>query len=169
MSCCFLKGPEGPPVISPGRLGLAQKESEPQPPSIDGIVLKAPAPPPEDEWPKPPAEPHPFLVEAFEKSPETFAAVYSQWQQQQQQQQKDEEELLATNNNERDGRSAINPKRKRLSYDQFVTAAIVTGELDIQRSAYTVFTPSDSYLGKLNISLPILALKDQECVRRIIR
>lgn len=136
-----------------------QRTSEPQPPSIEGIQLKSPAPPPIDEGPQPPAAPDPFLLEAFEKSPETFPAVYNKWQEEQQQEQSD---------NEREGRATGNTKRKTVTYDQFVTASIVTG-LDLQRSVYTMFAPSDPYLISLNISLPTTALKDAECVRQIVR
>lgn len=150
----FSKEPEGPPLSSPIHLDIHQRASGPQPPSTDGIVLKAPAPPPnsEDE-PQPPASPDPFLLEAFEKSPETFPAVFSQWQQQ--------SDLL------RDGR-AVQSKRRWPTYDQFVTAAIVTG-LNIQRSTYTLFAPSDAYLTKFKISLPTSALTDRECIEKIVR
>lgn len=118
--------------------------------------MKAPAPPPDFEsWPQPPAAPDPYLLEAFEKSPETFPAVYSQWQLQQESDIK------------RDGR-AVNSKRRPLTFDQFVTAAIVTG-LNLQRSTLTMFAPSDVYLKNLNLSLPTVALQDKECIRQLVR
>lgn len=139
-----------------GKSGFQQKRSEPQPPSTHGINIKAPAPPPPGEGPQPPAAPDPYLLEIFENSPETFPAAYIQWQQQQQQEQ--------GQNNEREGRSAV----KRITYDQFVTAAVVA-RLDLQRSAYTMFAPSDAHLKSLGISLSATALKDPECVRQIVR
>ncbi len=135
------------------------KRSEPQPPSTHGINIKAPAPPPPGEGPQPPAAPDPYLLEIFEKSPETFPAAYIQWQQQQQQQQEQEQ------TNEREGRSA---NTKRITYDQFVTAAVVA-RLDLQRSVYTMFAPSDVYLNSLGVSLSAVALKDPECVGQIVR
>lgn len=134
-------------------MGL-QRTSEPQPPSTVGIQLKAPAPPPPGEGPQPPGPPHPHLLELFEKSPETFPAAYIQWQKQQEQQA-----------NERDGRAI---QQRTITYDQFVTAAVVIG-LDLQRSIYSMFAPSDAYLNSLNISLSATALKDPECIRQIVR
>jgi hypothetical protein len=96
-------------------------------------------------------------LEIFEKSPETFPAAYIEWQQQQEQ--------LQGEDNEREGRAA---KRRSFTYDQFVTAAVVA-RLDLQRSVYTMFAPSDAYLKSLNISLSATALKDPECVGQIVR
>ena len=156
VSIIWMKGPVGPPVAD----RVIPRTSEPQPPSTEGLFqLKAPAPPPVEEGPQPPAAPDPFLLEAFDKSPETFPAVYNKWQEQQQQQP----------DNKREGRAALAGKRRTVTYDQFVTAAIVSG-LDLQRSVYTMFAPSDPYLiDILNISLPTTALQDAECVRQIVR
>jgi len=59
-----------------------------------------------------------------------------------------------------------------MTYNQFVTAAVVTG-LDLRSGArhqpYTMFAPSDAYLQRHNLSLPILALRNMDCVRQIVR
>ncbi|XP_032779429.1 transforming growth factor-beta-induced protein ig-h3 [Daphnia magna] len=143
--------PEGPPVPHSQSL---KRTSEPRPPSTIGIQLKAPAPPPPGEGPQPPAPPDPHILELFEKSPENFPAAYAQWQQEQEQQA-----------NGRDGRAV---KQRTITYDQFVTAAVVIG-LDLQRSIYSMFAPSDAYLNSLNISLSATALRDPECIRQIVR
>ncbi len=159
VSIDVFKEPEGPPVVGKSdSLGFQKIASEPQPPSTHGLFgphIKAPAPPPPGEGPQPPAAPDPYLLEIFEKSPDTFPAAYIEWQQQQQ----------GDEDNEREGRAT---KRRSFTYDQFVTAAVVA-RLDIQRSVYTMFAPSDAYLKSLNISLSAMALKDPECVGQIVR
>ena len=139
------------------------------PPSIPDdldLDLKSPAPP-VDAGPQPPAPPDPVLLELFEKNPDGFPAAFSLWQQQQQHQQQKSREKRRTSPN------AL--KRPRYpSYDQFITAAVVIG-LDLrqqqeqQRSTFTMFAPSDLYLSSRNISLPLLVLKDAECIKRIVR
>lgn len=149
-------GPEGPPVPQ-SWTGIP---SEPMPPSIpEDLDVKSPAPP--VDGPQPPAAPDPALLELFEKNPEGFPAAFSQWQQQQQQKGREKR---------RTSPNAV--KRRSPTYDQFITAAVVIG-LDLrqqqQRSTFTMFAPSDLYLSSRNISLPLLALKDVECVKRIVR
>lgn len=136
--------------------------SEPMPPSIpDDLDLKSPAPPPVVDGPQPPAPPDPVLFELFEKNPDGFPAAFSLWQQQQQQKGREKR------------RTSPNAVKRHRSptYDQFITAAVVIG-LDLrqqQRSTFTMFAPSDLYLSSRNISLPLLALKDVECLKRIVR
>lgn len=159
-SCVFpleISEPRGPPVVTIDVQG-SSRNAEPLPPSIDDLDLRAPAPP-DDMGPQPPAVPDSFLLEAFEKDPASFPAVFSQWQ--------------AENNNKevgdagtRDKRRA--PQRKLPTYDQFLTVAVVTG-LDLQRSFFTMFPPSDLYLQEINVSLPIMALHDKDCVSTIVR
>jgi len=106
-------------------------------------------------------------LEVFEKNPDGFPAAFSLWQQQQQQQKSREKRRTSPN--------AL--KRPRYpSYDQFITAAVVIGldlrqqqEQQQQRSTFTMFAPSDLYLSSRNISLPLLVLKDAECLKRIVR
>lgn len=136
------------------------------PPAIEDFDLKSPPAPPVEGGPSPPAPPDPFLLSIFEKDPVGFPAAFIQWQQQQQQ-QKD------SSNNREKRRTAPNASKRRApTYDQFITAAVVSG-LNLQQNqrstGFTMFAPSDLYLANRNISLPLVALKDVECVKRIVR
>ena len=124
----------------------AERSGEPQPPSIDLLDLKAPAPPP--EHPRPPAAPEQHIVDLFNKNPDGFPAAFAETKKE---------------------RRAASKKQRPFTYDQFITAGIVSGLNLQQRSAYTFFAPSDEFLTSNNISLPIMALKDMECVRQIVR
>ena len=118
---------------------------EPQPPSIDGIDFgfRAPAPP-EGLGPQPPSPPNPALLELFQKNPAAFTALYS-------------------NKEKRDVTD-----RRYPTYDQFLTAAVISG-IDLRNREYTMFAPEDNFFKKFNISLPILALKNKNCVAQIVR
>lgn len=136
------------------RVQGSSRSSEPQPPSVDDLDLRAPAPP-DEPGPQPPAAPDPLLLEAFEKDPAGFPSFFAQWQE--------------TRNEEVNGG---NREKRQLprgeTYDQFLTAAIVSG-VDIQRSYFTFFAPSDVVLQKLNVSLPVMALQDKDCVTSLVR
>lgn len=164
--------PKGPPVVTIDVQG-SSRNSEPMPPSIDDLDLRAPAPPDDMMAPQPPAAPDPFLLEAFEKDPASFPAVFSQWQAENNKKNNDNNKevdaiVVGTTSDEgnRDKRRA--PQRKLPTYDQFLTVAVVTG-LDLQRSFFTMFPPSDLYLQEINVSLPIMALHDKDCVSNIVR
>jgi len=134
---------QGPPIDNAKQGSTALQE--PQPPSIDGIDFgfRAPAPP-EGLGPQPPSPPNPALLELFQKNPAAFTALYS-------------------NKEKRDVTD-----RRYPTYDQFLTAAVISG-IDLRNREYTMFAPEDNFFKKFNISLPILALKNKNCVAQIVR
>lgn len=134
---------QGPPIENERRGLIARRE--PQPPSIDDIdfAVRAPAPP-EGSAPMAPSPPDSTQIELFEKNPTAFAAIYANKQR----------------------RDVTN--RRYPTYDQFLTAAVVSG-IDLRNRVYTMFAPDDRVFNQLNISLPLLALKDKNCVARLVR
>ena len=59
-------------------------------------------------------------------------------------------------------------QRRSPTYDQFLTAAVISG-FDLRNRLYTMFAPEDGVFAQLNLSLPLLALKDKNCVAQIVR
>jgi len=127
--------------------------------------VKAPAPPPLENRPQPPAAPDPEVIALYEKDPAGFPAAYIEWQK-----QKDKQTGNALKKEERrDDTAAEKTKKRSPTFDQFVTAALVTGLNLRQGSVFTMFAPSDNFLTSINVSLPITALKNMECAQRIVK
>jgi len=150
---------QGPPIGRQNRDASTKSKLEPQPPSIEGIDiefdLRTPAPPPLGSGPQPPSSPDPALLELFERNPSAFAALFNNIQKQ---------------NGIKMKRDIKNQQKQRRSptYDQFLTAAVISG-FDLRNRLYTMFAPEDGVFAQLNLSLPLLALKDKNCVAQIVR
>lgn len=148
-----------------------------RPPSTAGIVLppiRAPAPPPVSSWARPPAPPTksahpspPVVVRNDADSAATINRLPDNCQTKLQGEQSHKKAATPASDQIRAPPDGV------LSFDQFVTAAVVTG-LDLrpsrqQRQQLTLLAPSDAYLKRRNVSLPVLALRHMDCVRQIVR